>query len=127
MREGSRHVKYRQRKIRGDKRILPQYGEREDSSKYYRCWHCGFLCDADRDSVGGIEKGSGLSHTDFSSASYGSQDTTDPLNAVIVLGGIGHAHVMMELDSEGDAKAVKHDFEAVSGVGCPFCSSLNYR
>lgn len=127
MREGSRHVRYSQRKLRGDKRTLPQYGERDDSGKYYRCWNCGFMCDSERDSLGGPDEGSGLSHTDFSSASHGSQDTSDSLNSVIVLGGINHSHVAMELDSDGNTKSVKHDFQSVSGVGCPFCSSLNWR
>jgi len=43
----------------------PIYGENGDEHRYYRCKHCGFICDIKRDSLG---PGEGVTHPTFTDA-----------------------------------------------------------
>ena len=123
MREGSRHVRYSQRRIRGEKRTLPMYGEGDDAGKYYRCWNCGFICDADRDVTG---DGDGRAYTDFTVTSQGSADMSDPVNGFVVLDGINEGHVALKEMADGTTEVITHNFK-VQGNACPNCHSQNYK
>jgi hypothetical protein len=37
----------------------------EASGRFYRCWNCGFVCDKDRDSLGGADSAGGDNHQDY--------------------------------------------------------------
>ena len=39
--------------MRAERRTIKIRGQHEDADRYYRCWHCGFVCDANRDQLGG--------------------------------------------------------------------------
>lgn len=121
MSDSYRHGRYRQLRVRGGKRTLPIYGEGEDAGKWYRCWHCGFINNADRNNVG---DGDGRTYTDFTTTSHGKADSSDPDNAYVVLDGINEGHVSLKTDNGQDV--VPHSF-AVQGTGCSLCHSQNYR
>ena len=123
MNEGSRHVRYSQRRIRSQKRTLPIYGEGDDAGKYYRCWNCGFICNIDRDTLG---DGDGKSYTDFVTASDGHSDMSDPLNGYSVLDGINEYHVALKVMADGSSEVITHNF-AVQGTGCPLCHTQNWK
>ena len=38
------------------------FGDGEDDGKYFRCANCGFVCDIDRDALGGPESRSGATY-----------------------------------------------------------------
>lgn len=120
----------RRRKIRGDKRTIPLKGYGEDRDKYFRCWHCGFVCDIDRDELAGDEaSGSGVSHKDHEIASHGAEGDGEPRRAMSrLLGFSSHrvGSVTLELDANSDPKAILHSF-VPTVIGCPFCGTLNYK
>lgn len=57
MTEQSRHARYSNRQLPRQKRTLPLYGEKDDTGKFYKCWNCGFTCNAERDSLNTGEMG----------------------------------------------------------------------
>jgi len=112
---GSRHVRYSQRRIRGEKRTIPMYGEGDDAGKYFRCWNCGFICNIDRDALG---DGDGRAYTEFGI-------TTEPLYPVDDDGGPPYAAVLKGINEYHTVGL--HDGYQVGGTGCPLCHTLNWR
>ena len=128
------------RKLRKESRTIPQWGsyERgggEDHSKWYRCWHCGWLCNEERDTLGDAESRSGVVHEDYAQepdpgyAFAGNEAGQRSSNKTAVLGGsINAYHVAGELDSAGDEKGVRNAIRVSDkSYGCPMCHSLNWR
>lgn len=114
-------------RIRKESRTIPLYGDRErgnglDDGRYYRCWNCGFICNVDRDALGGPESGDGKSYEAF-------LIPTDPsLNSVSRLGGSEEpSTVSLALDIAGDTITETHAIQSVINQGCPFCGTLNWR
>lgn len=107
---GSRHVRYNYRRIRGEKRTLPMYGEGDDRGKYFRCWNCGFICNIDRDALG---DGDGRSYTEFAV-------TTEPLYPVAD-GGPPYKAILKGVT------ILERDGYQVGGTGCPLCHTLNWK
>ena len=95
-------------------------GTGEDYKKYYRCWNCGFVCNEDRDALGGSSSGDGISIIPF----------TIPIsimNALLYMGDsvIGNAYVIG--DDTTINEPVKRNLKPDVNSGCPFCGSLNWR
>ena len=96
----SRHVRYSERKLRHDKRVKQRYGEKEDRSKFFTCWNCGFICNMDRDALGDADTMSNIGTIDVTVTQDGVTDATDLRNPVKV----------PDINS-----------------GCPLCGTLNWK
>lgn len=99
-------------------------GSFEDAGKYYHCQHCGFICNIDRDDLGGSADRDGLSYENYSDILYES-----PLgNGSAILGSdIEHFQTILEVGADGLPKVVEENWRAVVVSGCPLCGSRNWR
>lgn len=99
-------------------------GSFEDEGKYYHCQHCGFICNIERDELGGPSDRDGLSYENYS-------DIVDesPLGNGLALfeSAIEHFQTVLELGADGLPKVVKENWRAVVNSGCPLCGSRNWR
>ncbi len=126
-------------RLRHDKRTIPVKGYGEDDGKYYRCWNCGFICNADRDELGGEESRSGVAitqtHIEQGPAQPGAAyigmtgDAARDARAVLAVlaGSVGHSHIAMEEGMDGAAKGVEHIHSAEVATGCPLCGTRNWK
>lgn len=97
-------------------RTIPVKGFGEDKGRYFRCWHCGFVCNKDRDALGNSESRSGIT--------YGESLLHAVEPARCVLGGsINHYHTAVSNNGYG----LKHQIKPSNVRGCPFCGTLNWR
>ena len=115
------------RVIPKEARTIPLPGNEDrgnglDDDRYFSCWHCGFTCDSDRDSLGGF--GDGVSYSDAIIESV--PTVGDPLTSVSVLGN-PHYQVALELGMDGNPKEIRHEIIPVVNNGCPLCGTLNWR
>ena len=104
---------------------LPASSERGnglDAGRYFRCWNCGFVCDIDRDSLGGARSGSGVNPQEY----YPQPDTGVEVGQC-VLGGLDSVFVALEQGADGLAKGIQHSLWAVVSGGCPLCGSKNWK
>ena len=110
-------------------RRIPVKGQRDDKGRYFRCWNCGFVCDAQRDQLGGPEDRSGVSHSNFIVAdNLGYQFGDSELDAQISLEAIGlHFESVSVSQSNGDPQPSRQDIKPDIGGGCPLCGTLNWR
>lgn len=92
-----------------EKRTIKIQGAKEDDGKWYRCWHCGFINNVDRNAVG---DGEGLS---YSVATLPNSDSTIGLGGTIVL--LNQNPVFTE----------RHNISPDAVSGCSFCGCKNYR
>jgi hypothetical protein len=102
MRTRKIRVRHDNRKLRGDSKTIPQWGsdergDGEDHGKWYECWNCGWLCNTDRDELGGPDSKSNI--------------TPEPF---------------LEVDQYGTATTATL-YKPVVESGCPFCGSLNWK
>lgn len=109
----------------------------QDNGMFYECWHCGFTCNDKRDTLGDGSSRDGVTHGDFGELAdpepgpYGSSD-----NSVLEQGGLASASLVIKgiyqtktinlSDSDGNPVEPKH-LHSISGSGCPFCHSQNWR
>lgn len=98
--EQSRHARYSTRKIPYAKTSKQLYGEKEDTGKYFKCKICGFICDVDRDSLGGDSSQNPLGSDTYTATQDGVTDATDLRNPVTY---------------------------SIVISGCPFCGSRNWK
>ena len=112
--------------LRKVSRTIPVKGNGEDTDKYYRCWHCGFICDSDLNSLGGAASRDGVASEDYSVPTYGATPGVDG-SGDACLDAPGHFHVAAELDSAGNPKEVVHDYRVTISGGCPLCGSMNWK
>jgi len=131
--------RYHTRKTRKESRTIPVIGDGDDAGKYYRCWNCGFICDADRDALGDSDSRSGVTQIDYvkeypSASGIGggtegwSADGQVPLQLLTVSGGAMGRMVTLENEDDGTPKALNHHvFKPKVDSGCPFCGSKNWR
>lgn len=145
-----RSHRHRQRKIRKQSRTIPipghiDYGDGKDAGKYYRCWNCGFICNVDRDELGGPEERDAVSYKvytgSFSTDTLDSSEDITMIHHGAEVDGINDdvyplstkltfrsQHVIMENDLAGDPKAVRVNYTPDEGSGgCPFCHTKNWR
>lgn len=51
MADASRHVSYPRMQLSKQRKTLAIFGIQEDVGKFFRCWHCGFICNVTRDQL----------------------------------------------------------------------------
>lgn len=113
-------TRHRSRKPRKDSRTLPVKGKNEDEGKYYRCWNCGFICNVDRDELGGSASKDGISYARFS-RDYGTGENGE------VIASLRSGHVCPKIDADDDAVTVREYWNPDVNSGCPMCGCLNYK
>lgn len=113
---GSTRVRYHTKKVKKDSRTIPLHGDGEDTGKWYRCWNCGFICNEDRDDLGGSEDRDGNSYKVVVSDPYRVGVNT------AVLRSITNTFVVVNT-----AIQYKNMYYPVSNSGCPFCGCRNWR
>ena len=102
-----------------EKRTIKLYGEGDDAGKYYECWHCGQVCNKDRDTLG---PGTGVTV----------MDTVEPIYTIVGLGSnavtpiFAGNHRQWKVLNNGDYEPVMHNNYPSVSAGCPFCGSKNY-
>jgi hypothetical protein len=112
-----RNKDHRSRRLRPAKRARAIYGEREDQGKYFRCQHCGFICNLDRDELGGSSDRSGLVYENYSV-----DFSNSPLTKLATLeSDIEH------FQTTEDIFGTRQYIRAKVVSGCPFCGSRNWR
>lgn len=100
-------------------------GVGEDEGKFFHCGWCGFPCDKERDSLGGSESRSGVTHENYSVESY--PESTLARRLTVDANNIEHSVVMMELDGAGAEKKPEEIWRPVISGGCPLCGCKNWR
>lgn len=112
-------------------RTLPIHGTGDDADRYFHCWNCGFVCDADRDELGDSDSYAGDDHAEY--LRYAGPSTipdnlgrTTPKS--LCLGGpVQHFEVLTKPDAAGDPKKVMYNIKSDVSSGCPFCGTKNWR
>lgn len=90
----------------------------KDYGKYFRCSNCGFVCDKDRDSLGGPNDKANVTPAAYTlTDQYG--DT-----AYQCQGAAGSTQTICEANGGTWAST---RYEASGSGGCPFCHTLNYN
>ena len=116
-------VNHRSRKVRSDSRTIPLWGSKdrgdgEDHDRYWKCWHCGFTCNVDRDELGDSESTSRINYkADTLVDEYG--DSTG-----YCYGKHGSTQTICEARG-GTWKTSRYEPEVTSG--CKFCGTLNWK
>ena len=117
-------------RLRKDSRTIPRHGDPvqgdgRDDRRFWTDWHCGFVCDIERDALGDSQTRNGVTFEDLPIPALGRDQ--DPFTGIVVLGGIGHIQVALENGSDGTPKTIRHDLRPVASRGCPFCGTMNWR
>ena len=115
------------RKIKKRSRTLPIYGTGEDEGRYYHCWHCGFVCDSERDELGDADSTAGDDHTDVHNLAGADPYTNNVGRHASNRLCLKHLYVAMRKDAAGDSKTIVHLHTTDVSRGCPFCGSTNWR
>lgn len=108
-----RHIN-RNKKLTKIARTIPipghkDYGDGEDDGKWYRCWNCGFVCNEERDELGGPSDRTRITSKAYTQSNqYGQSATAASPDWTIF-----------------QSKYTRYTPEIVSG--CPFCGTLNWR
>jgi len=141
-----------QRKLPKQSRTIPVKGGGEDRGRYFRCWNCGFICDTQRDNLGGPASKGGAIPSEYALHAYGDYSTdsstypsrqTHPTLTQTVDGGLSqyeveyrgivlgdsieHFHTILRNDATDSAKSVRHTHYGNGKAGGPFCGSRTYR
>ena len=103
-------------RLRRQARTLPMVGKGDDEGRYYRCWNCGFVCDKERDTLGGPHDSAGLAH---------SVDPETDTNYRFVAPQA--VFTGRQVDFNGDPVVVPRTYHATVTAGCPFCGTKNWR
>lgn len=135
-----RHLK--KSRVRHDARTIPLKGRGADDGKWFRCWNCGFICNVDRDSLGGPESRSGVS-SEFYYEQYPQSTgldrsvmTTTGLNEegeasdgtalALKCRVVGHSRTLA-LGPDGTGIEPKLTYAPLVTGGCPLCGCRNWR
>lgn len=116
-------TKYVSRKYRKSRSAVPINGsairgDGLDAGKYFRCAQCGFVCNKERDSLGGPESKNNVSFEIFNN------DTPeDGLNFAI----LGMTHICLRIGADSNPQQIYRNYMPVINSGCPMCGSLNWR
>lgn len=102
-----------------ESRTIPLKGEGDDEDKYYRCWNCGFICNVDRDALGGRYSTDGTVLTNAAIPAVG--NITDGRGIEM-----SRWTVSPVADADGNPRTVAYAFD-ISGDGCPSCHTRNWR
>lgn len=117
---GRLHHRERRTKLRREARTKPvkghfDYGDGKDAGKYYRCWNCGFVCDIDRDQLGGRDEPSRVSSKAYDLVGEDSETLVKDTNNssdYSIFGGTAYRRTR---------------YEPEVSSGCPMCGTLNWR
>lgn len=113
-----RFKNYGGRKLPKESKTIPIKGYGDDEGKYYRCWHCGFICKVDRDSLGDRNSTHGVVLTNVSTPAVGNITRGRGMD-------ISRWTVSPRADADGNPRTVVHTFN-ISGSGCPMCHTKNW-
>jgi hypothetical protein len=107
-------------------RTLPIHGTGDDADRYYHCWFCGFVCDADRDELGGSDSPSGVGHTE--AMDLACDNSPESICKSTLGGDVNCFEVGMRLGQDDSTPLeVVHNHKCDISSGCPFCGSKNWR
>lgn len=115
-------------KVQHDARTRPLKPARwEDEGRYFRCWNCGFVCDSQRDSLGGAEDRAGT-NTEFAQTTLPDNRWIDYFGTQVpaILRCRGNT-VLMKLGPDGVATQPMLSYSPTVEKYCPFCGSPNWR
>lgn len=116
-------VNHRSHKTRKDSKTLPIYGTPDrgdglDNNRYWECWFCRFICDADRDELGDSE-----SRARIALETYALVDDVGSTT--------GYCSVKEGADQTACEAAggtwITTRHRVAGGTGCSFCHSTNWR
>ena len=138
----SKYTVIKQTRVPRKKRTIKVYGSGDDDGKWYRCWHCGFINNIDRNIVG---DGEGLAYQiTIDGVTYPVADPS-PSSMVNYTYGDGTYFGDGSIDGSGTnyAPGALQTFVGVTGKagvttsymsvesvavsGCSFCGCKNYR
>lgn len=93
-------------------------GDGEDYGKYFKCWNCGWICNVDRDALGGAESEANITPTGYTQLDqYGNE-------VYHCFGAAGSTQSICE-DAGGIWTSTR--YKPVVNSGCPACGSPNWR
>lgn len=75
----------------------PDHGDGQDNGKWFRCWNCGFICNKDREALGGPATENNITIQAYT-----------------------------QVDEYGDSAGTTRYYPIVE-QGCPLCGSMNWR
>jgi hypothetical protein len=101
--------------------------EKTDKDNYFRCWHCGFICDVRRDELSkdgrrGTTVGPETPLQSDRVTTYGMG-----ADAIKLSTGAAHHSLLMEQDSTGSNKTVYRYQTAGVARGCPLCGTTVWK
>ncbi len=112
-----------QRSLPRDSKTIPLRGndirgDGRDHGKYYRCWNCGFVCDVERDELGGPDSRHGVTATEYTQVDQYGNTSYHCVGA--------HGDTQTVCEANGGAWSSTR-YKPVVGSGCSFCGTKNYR
>ena len=116
--------------LRKESRTLPIFGKGDEADRFFRCWHCGFICDVERDELGDSQSTAGDDHTDYHGLTTIAADpgTSDPIARQICLGGNEHFQTLQSTKTlDGSKEQINHGHISDISRGCPSCGTTNWR
>ncbi len=118
----NRYGRYRTTKLRKTPSGKPVPGDLEDANRFFKCKHCGFINDIERNT---LSDGDGITQSDVPDISYGSAMTGDPLSTYIH---VDDMFTLLQLDADGNPETdYRHNNYPVIIGGCSLCGSLNWK
>jgi hypothetical protein len=99
--------------------------EEIDHGRYFRCWHCGFICDIERDELS--EGRNGMSVSNYYRNALGAMPGSGERSTMLVLKMHQHHFVLPKADSSGTAVTVKQYLSASVSSGCPLCGCRAWK
>ena len=105
---------------------IPLVGIDEDRGKYYKCWHCGFTCDIERDEFTKALVTSGMGSVVAETPNQHAPDSAVPETYYLIPDTLIHSFTLMEIDAAGDEKGFDIIRE-VDMTGCPLCGTKAWR
>jgi hypothetical protein len=119
--DSNRYGRYRTTKLRKTPSGKPVPGDLEDANRFFKCKHCGFNNDIERNT---LSDGDGITQSDVPDISYGSAMTGDSLSTYIH---VDDMFTLLQLDAEGNPETdYRHNNYPVIVGGCGLCGSLNW-
>ena len=123
----SRHTHYSKKTVPHKKRTLKLYAEGEWKDKWFKCWNCGQINNADRAQVAATFQGGDsveiFEYDDLApTVPYGPQDYR-----YLILTLDQPSMSLMQVDANGTVIAPQVSAGAKITSGCAFCGCLNWR
>ena len=123
----SRHTHYSTKRAPHEKRTILLYAEGEWKGKWYRCWNCGFINNADRAQVAatfeGGDKAQVFEYDDLTPSIWGLQDSRYTFLTLDFPQSIN----LMQLDANGNVITPHVEASVKITGGCALCGCMNYR